>query len=256
MRKNNSYSNLVIIICQLFVLFSNCASSRIMPDCGIVSRYSGKNTLSLSGKSLKQGLQSQFEAFNDSINLDSIYYIWDMYYRHSEADKNNFPIADIENIIPFARVLNNQGYTTVISKPATYESIYALSKLPVLIWIALVKHSDNKYLITDKNISLAKRSPFLKDSIPIQLHIIKSIQKTENNFHIVTNDGIILKGLATDNCNAQIHTDIAGVKAPYIQIIDFLIISTLPSIEMENHIEDWYNSLPYTFEKPNIVELR
>jgi len=206
--------------------------------------------------SMVNNLRYIFSTFGDSVQEDTIKYLWNTFRKQSPESfiTSNEPL--LQNISVMAAVLENRGYTVVTEQPDNYESIYALSKLPVLIWTLIIHHPDKKStLITDKNLTLHKTSQLASYINDVHLHLITRIAKSDEIYKITTYDGLTFSGRANDNLNAQILTGDTKEGTGYIQIIDCFFISSLPILEIEHHIDEWYSRTPYNYTKPKIKEM-
>ena len=249
------YRNIFCLI--LLALSLNCASVKKYNKIGLVSRYPGAGTLCLIEGSLVDGLEYQFRTFSDSVSKDTISYIWNMCRKQlSEPSFHASTEPLIQNLPVMTAVLKIREYNVTTIQPCTYESIYALSKLPVLIWALIIHHPDKKSkFITDKNLTLEKTSILSPYEENIQLHLISMIDKSGKIFKIKMHDGITLEGVATDNLNAQVISGEQGTNSKYLQVVDCFIVTLLPILELSEHIDEWYESLPYEYKKPEIQEI-
>jgi hypothetical protein len=69
-------------------------------------------------------------------------------------------------------------------------------------------------------------------------------------------DGVVLEGVANDNLNAQVLSGEEDAESQYLQVVDCLIVTLLPILELNEHIEEWYLSIPYKHKKPRIYEIK
>jgi hypothetical protein len=237
------------------LLTSGCANR--YNASSLLSRYDGDNALDLSKNSLLAGLQYQLHAFMDTISNDTILYLWNTYRRQltgSPSDTGN--VALIKNLQVMHAILKTRWYTMAAVSPCTYESIYALSKLPVLIWAVIIHHPDRKGgFISDKNLSLERTDLLLPFADNIRLHFIGMIDKTGNIYKITMRDGTILEGVAADHLNGQVTLTGEDADSKYLQTADCYVVTLLPLIELNEHIDEWYSAIPYEHKKPEIREI-
>lgn len=249
----------VTVSCLLLTILSfHCASGNKYNGIGLVPRYKGDETLSLTDSSLIKGLEYQFRAFNDTISKDTITYLWNAYRKqlsdHSLSRSNETSINTLRIMIA---VLKTKGYNLAAIRPCTYESLYALSKLPLLIWIPIIHHPAKKSeLITEKELTIDKTDLLSSYTKEIQLHLVGTIDKKEKTFKIGMLNGVMLEGIANDNLNAQILPLGNDADSQYLQVVDCFIVTLLPILELKEHINEWYGSIPYEHKKPKIEEIR
>lgn len=245
------------IFCLIFIALSlNCASVKKYNKIGLVSRYPGAGTLCLIENPLLDGLEYQFRAFEDTISKDTISYLWNTYRKQlSELSLPDSSVAHMVNFQAMIATLKTRGYNVATIKPCTYESIFALSKLPLLIWTPIIHHKGKKSFITEKNLTLGKTAVLSSYANDIQLHLISMIDKAEKIYKIKMLDDVVLEGVANDNLNAQVLSVGEDTDLKYLQVVDCFIVTLLPILELSEHIDEWYESLPYEHKKPEIQEI-
>lgn len=246
------------IPCFILVALSlNCASGNKYNKIGLVPRYNGAGTLSLTDSTLINSLEYQFRTFNDTISKDTISYLWNTYRKQlSESSFPDSTEAQILNLQVMIAILKTGGYNVATIRPCTYESIYALSKLPLLTWTLIILHPGKKSkFITEKDLTLKKTAILSLYANDIQLHLISMIDKKEKIYKIRMLDGVVLKGVANDNLNAQVLPGGEDTDSKYLQVVDCFIVTLLPILELNEHIDEWYSSIPYEHKKPEIHEI-
>ena len=242
----------------LLALLLHCASGNRHTKIGLVPRYNGAGTLSLADSTLISGLQYQLRTFNDTISKDTITYLWKTYRKQlSESSSTDSTETQFLNLQAMTAVLKTRGYNVARISPCTYESLYALSKLPLLIWTCLIHHPDKKSkIITDKALTIEKTDLLSSYANDIKLHLISIIDKTEKIYKIKMLDGVVLEGVANDNLNAQVLSGGEDTGSKYLQVVDCFLVTLLPILELNEHIDEWYLSIPYEHKKPQIQEIK
>jgi len=248
----------IFLLSAVPLLFLHCAAGNRNRANTLISRYPGAGTISLVEEALVEGLVHQFRCFGDTTGKESAAYLWNM-CRHtsvqSSFNANTEPL--MVNIKVMACVLKNRGYTVGTIAPCTYEAIYALSKLPVLIWVLIIHHDNSpKTLLTDKNISIFDTTLLSRYADHMQLHLISSIDKSVDGYQATTHDGTTLQGLVNDKLNGQILSVEKNEAATYIQIVDCFIVTLLPFLECNEHLAEWYEPFRYMYEKPMVKEIK
>lgn len=242
----------IFLLLLLVLLSVRCASTGRTFCNELTARYTGTGSYPLTESLVFDGLTSQLLTFKDSISHDTVAYLWKNYQNLLSESSTDTGTPTIENISALASMIKYRGYTIATQQPDTYESIYALSKLPLLIWVLIIHHKNKDSFITDREPTFDKTallSPYAED---MKLHLIKNIEKSNETYSVVTYDNITFSGLANDNCNAQVITGSGEASARYFQIVDCFFVSSLPLMEIEEHIAEWYTQTPYTYVKPNI----
>jgi hypothetical protein len=215
--------------------------------CGLSLHVPFPETSDVTGASLQKLLISHHRLFGDSLSADTIAYLWDLF------GKNNFTSPPLQNFLIFTAMLEKYGYSVIALQPATYESIVALSKLPVILWLIVITYPDkSSLLISDTTISIFETGRLAGKENLISLHSINAIEKTVNMHRIITSDGRIFNGTRTDTLQGQITTIPGKNGSVYTQIIDCICISLLPQREINNHLNDWYKNIPDQYIKPRI----
>ena len=176
----------------LLALLLNCASGNRHNKIGLVPRYHGPGILSLTESALINGLEYQFRTFNDTISKDTISYLWNMYRKQlSKSFISDSTKAQIRNLHAMCAILKTRGYNVATIRPCTYESLYALSKLPLLIWTPIIHHPDKKSnIITEKRLTIEKTAILSSYANDIKLHLITIMGKTEKMYKIRMLDGV------------------------------------------------------------------
>ncbi len=244
-----------ILVALLSLLFQ-CTPLNKNFNSGIASNYSGNYVLTLDKLTIKNGLMSIFNTFGDSICTDTISYLWNLFNDQFSKNTNQQAEPLVSNISVMAKILKNNGYTVSRLQPPTYEGVCAISKLPVLLWTIIITYPKEKNnFILDKSLNLDSISLMSQYEDKISIHLISNITNSENSYVIRTTDGLVLHGLKTDNLNKQILPVKIDKTSQYFQVIDCLIVSSLPVVELYEHINEWYRLIPYRNIKPNIIEL-
>jgi hypothetical protein len=233
-----------------------CTATRKNLNCGLASRYTGTITLTTHKNTLTEGLRLLLNSFNDSIGTDTINYLWNIYSTSQSDSMQEKSASDVNNISVITDILKNRGYCVAVLEPATYESIDALSKLPVLIWAVIIHYpGNNTSLISDTNLTI--HSNTLKQySENIQIHLIDNITKINNTYNITTRNRLSIQGLETDKLTSQILSIEEKSTSHYLQIVDCIIVSSLPLLELREHLNEWYSSIPYRNIMPQIKEIQ
>lgn len=246
------------IPCLILIALSlHCASSGKYNRIGLVPRYKGAGIVNLADSSLISDLEYQFRTFNDTISSDTISYLWNTYHKQlSESSSPESNEKRIHNLQATIAILKTREYTVATIRPCTYESLYALSKLPLLIWTPVIHHAGRKSkFIAEKDLTIDKTALLSSYANNIQLHLISTIDKTEKMYKVRMLDGLVLEGIANDNLNAQVMSEGEDTDSGYLQVIDCFIVTLLPILELNEHLEEWYSSIPYEHMKPQIREI-
>ncbi len=248
-------SNLSVLLIIVAVLIQ-CASVHKSYYSELIPRYAGSAQFSLTDSSFIEELSGIMITFGDTLAIDTITTLWYEISTHEPAPDSTVSKPSIETISVMADLLKNRGYTVATIQPDFYESLYALAKLPQLMWIAVIHYQEDKpAFITQKDVTLSHSSVLSSVAPSMQLHLIRNIIKSDNTYKIITQDGLILPGLATDQCNAQIQSGDKNSSAKYLQVVDCFFVSLLPLTEIQEHIDEWYTTTPYKYVKPEIQEL-
>lgn len=251
----NRIKYLLCVLLVIVPLVLLCGPTKNLMNCGLASKYDGMPSLNTKKNTLTIGLKDLLNSFNDSVGLDTIHFLWQSFHSGTTDSMEKKSISDIHNILAMTDILKNKGYCVAMLEPATYESIDALSKLPVLIWAIIIHHPDNKSsLISDTNLTL--QSGVLEHyEDNIQIHLIDNITKENNTYSVVTRNKLTLQGLETDKLTSQILSIEGKTNSQYLQVVDCIIISSLPLLELRGHLNEWYASIPYRNIKPIIKEV-
>ena len=232
----------------------HCAPVKTSYPCGLSRAYAGKTTASIEKDSLMKIVAGHCLLFHDTLEPDSIAYLWDLVAGSKKADTE---FSVFRNIPTFAALCTGIGYNVMTMQPVTYESVYALSKLPVLLWLVVVHYPAGKpALMSGKELSIYQTALLKKHAASIRIHCITSLEKTGDAFLAVTREGLVFNGLPNDTMQGQIVTESPDMGSHYVQVVDCLCISLLPEQELALYLDDWYRNLSYVFVKPEIHRLQ
>ncbi len=255
-KQHQKIKHLSLALLVILSLILMCASARKEQNCGLASKYHGTIALNTNKDTLTEGLKHLLNTFNDSIGTDKISYLWHTFNNSQPDSAQQITSSDIKNISVITSILKSRGYCVAMLEPATYESVDALSKLPVLILTAIIHHPDNKNaLINDTNLTL--NSTALQQHIDnLQIHLIDNIKMENKTCYMTTRSGLTLQGMETDKLTSQILSIEDKTTSQYLQIVDCIIVSTLPLFELQGHLNEWYASRPYRNIKPQVKEMQ
>lgn len=245
----------ISVVTLLFIIVTVlCAPNGVRYTCGLSDRYAGRGLSGIEKDSLLHLLAGQCRLLGDTLSPDSLAFLWDLFDRNKNTSSQT---AAVQNISTFAALLSGRGYSVITLQPATYESICALSKLPVLVWFVVIHYPDNKpSLISDRKLSMLQTQRLASHADAIRLHCITAIEKSVNTYEILSKDGMVFQGIPRDTLQGQIVPESPKNSSRYAQIIECLCISILPEYEIERHLDDWYGTIPQPFTKPEIRRIR
>lgn len=244
-----------IPVCSVF-LTVQCVSFTSQFNNELASRYKGPNPLCISKDSLLAGIAPQLIAFNDTTSIDTIKDLWYSLQGGSSPDSLHSSQTETQDVSKFAAVLTHRGYCVATLNPPTFEGIFALSKSPILLWILLIHYPANQTgFIDDNNLSVHSLVKFSRYAQYARLHLISGISINELGYRISLSDGLVFGGGANDNMRGLIFShEPKNLPASYVQVIDCFLITALPLLEIREHIDDWYSSMPYNNLKPAPVK--
>lgn len=238
-------------------LFMGCSNVYTNVKCGLSAQYPGAGSVELDANAVREGLVHIFRAFEDSIPADTLEDLWRASLKNHTMPVNSSAEPLIANLSVALSILRHRGVLAYFMSPETYESVYAVSSLPVLVCVLMIHYKERKIDPIDIH-ELESNSMNLlgRYSGEIELHILGSIQKSEKAYTITTHDGIVWHGLPTDRLNGYLFQEKTKYRSGYCQIVGHLILSRLPYFEIAGHIRERLISLPYTFKIPEIKEFK
>jgi hypothetical protein len=220
-------ANLILIFSILS--FFSCSNSPKTSLLELPSKYEGAGAVRTDSFSLKKELLYISNIFTDTNLSNDLAELWK--YSNKSNSKN-------DDLSIFKEVLTKQGYTFFEVNPITSESIYAISKLPTLMYLLSSDYSNASELKSDST------KPDEQS-----LRLIKSIQKADN--------------IITTKCSGNLHIESDEIEKienkiypisenSYCKVTSLFVITKLPLSEISGHINEWYLNRSYKFEKPEL----
>lgn len=238
----------IVFIISLSIF--NCTSSTKMVPLELVKEYGGASAVRLDEYSLKNEIIHLLNIFNEPIKIDDVNQLW-TYFKFKNASKiysSSTPNKD--NLITFKRILNEKNLNTAKLSSATFESLFALSRLPVAIYIISIDF--NKNIASNENINHLTDVPVELEE-KLSLSIVNKAGRTESGITFSTSGDLKVSGSGKELLNGSI-TLLDNNKL--IKTFEIYIISQLPLGEVEEYINDWYRNLSYEYGKPEIIDLK
>lgn len=150
--------------------------------------------------------------------------------------------------------LEQHDLYTFTLNPGTYESVYALSQLPVVVALITIPLNKASFapLQTDR-IGSARPVELMLDGRAPQIRIVTGIERDTHGYWLQTADNLRVHGLSQDRFSGAVvplGEETGGDE--YCQIVSHIVVSALPAVELEGHFEEWYSFMPNTYRKPKI----
>lgn len=177
------------------LLLINCASSGKISPLELVKTYGGASAVKLDEYSLKDEIIHLLNIFNNPIKIDEVNQLW-TYLQFKSSHKNySSAVPNKDNLITFKRLLNEKNLNVAKVSKATFESLFALSRLPVAIYI--VSLDFNKEIASGIKITNLNNVPAELGS-KLSLSLIKSAGRIESGISFNTTSHFNFSGISKD----------------------------------------------------------
>lgn len=212
--------------------------------------YGGASAVRLDEYSVKEEVIQLLRLFNDTVDINEINQLWSYLSYKSSVKPYSSTVANKDNLITFRRILNDKNLNVSKITSVTFETLFALSRLPIAIYL-VTAHLDKDITIGSKINSL--------DNLPIELEnkldlsLVKSIARTETGITFSTTGHFVISGKSKDIINGNITL---LQDEDLLKSFDLYIVSRLPINEIEGYIKEWHQNLSYEYQKPQILDLK
>jgi hypothetical protein len=172
------------------------------------------------------------------------------------SDSGDTPsLADLE---PIAEALDERSFVTFRPDPATYESVRALAALPVAVALLVLRFPDGQPEPLDREKLLASPDKFLTPLLPdISAHILSSVRNREERYTLRCHSGETIRGDAHDKLCGQVYMGSGSDGSlEYRQVVGLYVLSRMPLTAAEEHVDEWFEAMPYTYQKPVLKRVR
>ncbi len=223
-------------------------------DTGVSNRLSVTQAFALTPSALRTAAEEMLTAFGAPVRAVKPGNGLSLTGARDSTDSADYAARHFET---FLRELRGRGLTVARLRPGAYESLYALSGLPVLIGALVLHFPDRRFEPLDKEAPPAEMFERLVDYAPfVRFHVLAAMQHAGETYIVTTRDGIRWQGLARERLAGQVipidHRDTRG----YGQIVGHFIFSSLPTAEIRGHIDEWYDAFPHAYVRPSVVDIR
>ncbi|MFP4418334.1 MAG: hypothetical protein ACLFSB_13775 [Chitinispirillaceae bacterium] len=236
------------IISAALFLFS-CASQNPSLTVGQASRFDELTPVYTIRDSSQIVLDFILSGFDRKANS----YIRNQFISTLPADSGE-PVYPSSILRGMFEALEQHGLNTYTLDPGTFESVYALSQLPVMIGLITIPLHKREFapMKADRIGSALPTELALEGRNP-RLRIVRSIQRDAHGYWIQTTGNMRMHGLSEDRfVGTVVPVGDNAENGKYCQIVSHIVISALTSVDLEGHFEEWYGFMPHTSRKPNI----
>lgn len=216
------------------------------------------STITLHDTTLIASLQAQCSVFADTVSSDSLTSQWNFLKKdYTTALADSIP-KPLQNFFTAVSLLKYRGYSLSRLSPLTYEALLAVSKLPVTLWMAVIRypHGTKNFIQFDPEENALYNTALLAPySDRMTIYPVCQIVAAAQSYKVCITPDLYVNGLPTDICSGQIFTPPSEEQGMYVQIVDCIVISLLPVQELEMHLNEWYAPLSYEYSKPSVHPL-
>jgi len=237
-------------------LLISCAPSYTVVPLGAAARYAGTGTIPLSAQALRETLGLMIRAMGDSVRPDIIAEEWENAAVQSAAPSSSLQ-PDTRNIQTFCTVLHHSGYSVFSLAPAGCEGLHALSGLPVIVCIVILRFPGRDVTpVEDSAAGLGNLPSLLPRADALTLHIISATVPKGELWVVRTLDGLAWECRDGESIEGRVFTARnADGGEYYCQSIAHFCFSALPRFEIESHIRERFTAVSYTHEVPRVKML-
>lgn len=234
----------------IIILFLGCKTGNQTSLLKLSQKYGGASSTRLDEYSLKEEVKHIFTIFNDSISTIDINGLWNYLQYKSDYETYSSSVPNIDNLVTFQRILNDKDINIAQVNDITFETLFALTRLPAIIYI-LSAHVDKHTYLNNKETSIKDLPQTIIQNL--NLSIIKSIARENSDISYTTTGHMKIMGSPKDLLNGKISLT---SNSKLIKSFDFYIVSKLSINEVKEYIEEWYKNLSYEYIKPEIIDLK
>jgi hypothetical protein len=155
--------------------------------------------------------------------------------------------------------LRERGITAYTIAPATWEALYASASLPVLSCLTLQRFASNN--ITPLSAPQLADHPAI--DLPVtgngaqpEIQIVGAMAKPGAEYTARSMEGMRIRGLPRDPVPGLIIPPSSkGPGNDYTQVTGLFFLTQMPLPQIEHHLDEWFQRLPYTYERPEVAKL-
>lgn len=239
----------VFFLLPLFALLG-CNAKGVASLLNLPSRYEGASSVRLDEYSIKDEIIKVTNIFNDSLKIEEVNQLWTYFRYQSIIEGYSSTAPNRDNLETFRRILNDRTLNVLQLSPTSFETIFALTRLPAVVYI-LSENIDGDFSANSK-IEGLKALPREKDN-KLALSMIKSISRINNGIKFNTSGSNSISGQAKDILDGNI---VLLQNDKLLKVFSIFIVSRLPKSEIEEYINEWYRNLSYEFKKPEIQDFK
>ena len=241
--------NLHFFVAGLLLFFLACAPRPLLLQSMPDNHHFSEQSFALTKNDVARLSNKILKIFN--ITIDSLTNAAAV----AELTSDTIGTDSLINILARLKTsLRQQNLTLCRMKNPTYESLRALYNIPV-VCIAQVYEYDKKTKVFASRSEIAQ-GLFTDDktasalSSNRMLYCITGMIESEQGYSILLGTSDTLTGFTADTIAGQIFLSSTNT---YLQIVDLLIVSSLPLHELRATLDEWYDQKPAGTYKPQIA---
>ena len=234
----------LVCACLLFHLMG-CASTRRPPSTALSSSIEPRETFTLSAAGLED-FANRLHAYcaSDTGNPPA----WPGLRLENDSSEKSNPFRLLRT------VLRQSDCTAFRPRPATYEACRALHASASTLILLVIDYEPGEKDIVDKDIIQSGGLALQENLVPrLRLRVIRDIRTLGSTYELICHDNERVTGLARERCVGQVYpAETTDGQQTYHQVAGVFCVSrqTLPS--QKHYIDEWFELMPYEFERPTL----
>jgi hypothetical protein len=244
-----------ILAAMVAVLAQSCAPTHKGIALGSAQRLRLETAMPLTASGLSSAAADILHAFDIPVNADPL-----LVGASADADRTSpavsRPDASRRALASFFEALRANGVSISRLRPGDYESLYALSNLPVVLGVLTMHFPDKRFEpLEAKSLPPQSLLSLTKHPERLRLHLAVSMKSAGETYIVDTKDGVSWQGLADERLAGQVITIDQPKASGYGQIVGHMVFSSLPITEIRGYLDEWYSAFPATHSPPSVERI-
>jgi len=235
--------------------FSDCAGPSSTVEAGLGGRITRETATSAAPDPLRELVGELLSVMGDTIPAPDLDGQWEQFVARftldPEQDSRGSSPLYIRSLGALLRYHDVEVYRV---SPCTYESIRALCALPaVLLTLSIDFPLQNVTPLPREQLPETQLARLRPHAERLLLASLRRVEYLSGYYRLFLSGGDKVAGLPTDHLVGQVYPWPSEKRREgYRQVVDLYVITRLPPRELNAHLSEWYEHLPYTMSRPEI----